>query len=177
MRKVWDSPKARAYRSAEWKAKQAAKMTEFAHLGNASRKGVPRGWMPKEYHEYRAKCRDNARLTFRKLLPLMSEEQQKILKEDEMAQEAMVQTLTIMKDRTVKPETKLAAARTILEWTKQKPATKNEHTVRRAEDFLAALAAKEDDGPVIIEHTEEAPRRLPLLRAQRADDQNEEGND
>ena len=37
---------------------------------------------------------------------------------------------------------RLTACRMVLEWTKEKPAAKAEHTIKRAEDFLDELATK-----------------------------------
>ena len=169
-------PNSVARRSPEWKASQAAKLKEFRDQGNKTRAGVPRGWLPKVYHTYRALLHGEAAVELQEMIPHMTEEFQAIVKDDDMAREAMTQTLMVMKDKSTRPETKLQAARTILEWTKQKPATKNEHTVRRAEDFLAELAAKDSDGPVIIEHQEAPSGRLPILRGERATDQDEEGH-
>lgn len=82
----------------------------------------------------------------------MPEELQKKYHEDEMARESLVTALSIMRDRHSNNKDRLAAARTILEWTKQKPATKNEHTVRRAEDFLDQLAVEERKSePILID--------------------------
>ncbi len=41
---------------------------------------------------------------------------------------------------------RLAAARLVLDFCKQKPASKNEHTITKAEDFLAALAKDSEEG-------------------------------
>lgn len=146
-------------------------MASFQKMGNAARKGLPKGWKRKDYDKYLATIRPVAEDLLQKMIPYMNDEQVRTLKDEDLAREAMVQTLMIMKNDTTNVATKLAAARTILEWTKQKPAQKNEHTVRRAEDFLQALADKETTGgPVIIEHTEEAAGQLPVLRTERTHD-------
>jgi hypothetical protein len=127
--------------------------------------------------KYKIDFKDKDEQKLEKLIPKMAEEYQVAVKDDDMARKAMIQTLTVMEDKTTPAALKLQAARTILEWTKQKPAQKNEHTVKRAEDFLIALAEKESDGPVIIEHQEAPQRRLPILREARPDDQDEARDD
>jgi hypothetical protein len=157
----------------EFQRKARERMAAFQKMGNAAKKGLPKYWKRKDYDKYLATIRPVALDLLEKIIPHMTAEQTAILKDDDIAREAMVQTLMIMKNDTTRVETKLAAARTILEWTKQKPAQKNEHTVRRAEDFLQALADKETTGgPLIIEHQEEAVGQLPILRAGGADDTN-----
>jgi hypothetical protein len=67
-----------------------------------------------------------------------------ILPDDPMAVEALKSGVTVL--RTAQDDkTKLAAARLILEWTKAKPTSKVEHTIKSAEDILDEMA--EDDTP------------------------------
>jgi hypothetical protein len=53
-------------------------------------------------------------------------------------------------------QTKLAAARLILDYTKSKPASKSEVTVNKAEEWLAAVNREESDAEGPAEDTEEA---------------------
>ena len=66
-------------------------------------------------------------------------EKQGLVPEDEMAQAALKKAFTMMHEQNSTRD-KLACARTILEFTKTKPATKTDVTVKTAEDFLDELA-------------------------------------
>lgn len=62
--------------------------------------------------------------------------------DDQYAKEALETVVEIMRmpgDR----DAKLRAAKTLLEFTKQKPVAKSEVAVAKAEDFLAAVLAQE----------------------------------
>lgn len=65
--------------------------------------------------------------------------------EDEYAKKALVTAVEVM---NVVGETRerLAAARLVLDFTKQKPASKNEVSLSKAEDFLASLVTEENNG-------------------------------
>lgn len=75
-----------------------------------------------------------------------------IMPDENMAASAL-QSAFGMIGEPLNPRDRLAAIRTVLEYTKQKPATQSNVTVRTAEDFLDELA--ENDG--IDEGAEEAP--------------------
>jgi hypothetical protein len=64
------------------------------------------------------------------------------LPDDPRAVEALEKTMVILRTQE-DAKSKLAAARLILDFTKAKPTTKIEHTVKTAEDYLDELA--EDD--------------------------------
>ena len=57
-----------------------------------------------------------------------------------LANNALLYCITLHEDIEVDAKTRLQAARTVLEWTKAKPATKIDASVRKAEDFLTILA-------------------------------------
>ena len=59
---------------------------------------------------------------------------------DDKAEEALAATLTILRTKEVAHVTKLAAARLLLDFTKSKPSSKSEVTVKSAEDWLAQIA-------------------------------------
>ena len=59
--------------------------------------------------------------------------------EDERAEKAMIATLEVL-ESPMNQTTKLQAARQVLEWTKAKPASKQEVTVNAAEAWLASIA-------------------------------------
>jgi len=59
---------------------------------------------------------------------------------DEYAREAMTSVVELMRRTDTLPKDKLAAARTVLEWTIAKPAAETNVTVKKAEDFLSEIA-------------------------------------
>lgn len=63
---------------------------------------------------------------------------------DERAEKAMLATLEVM-HAPGNQAIKLTAARQVLEWTKAKPAAKQEFTVNAAEAWLATLSEDKDD--------------------------------
>ena len=102
-------------------------------------RGVPDGFRKHEIEPIRAKIRKEAT----ELVEIMAE---KFGIEDEYAKEALTTAVEVMR---VPGETRerLAAARLVLDFTKQKPASKSEVAVSKAEDFLASLI--EEDGPEV----------------------------
>src|SRR5437762_460999 len=62
--------------------------------------------------------------------------------EDPRAEEALTIAIEIARAKTVQPASRLQAARIVLDFTKQKPASKVDATVRKAEDFLSVLASE-----------------------------------
>jgi hypothetical protein len=65
--------------------------------------------------------------------------------EDEYAKKALVTAVEVM-NMVGETRERLAAARLVLDFTKQKPASKNEVALTKAEDFLASLVTDEKDG-------------------------------
>ena len=99
-------------------------------------RGVPDGFRKHQIEPIRAKVRKEAT----ELVEIMAK---KFEIEDEYAKEALTTAVEVMR---VPGETRerLAAARLVLDFTKQKPASKSEVAVSKAEDFLASLI--EEDG-------------------------------
>lgn len=64
--------------------------------------------------------------------------------EDSASKRALEYAVSVIEANVDATRDRLAAARLILDFTKQKPASKNEHTINKAEDFLAALAKEPD---------------------------------
>lgn len=69
---------------------------------------------------------------------------EKLKIEDQYAVEALETAVEIMRTPLTARD-RLAAAKLVLDFTKEKPSTKQEVTVQRAEDFLAAIM-KEENG-------------------------------
>tara|TARA_Y100001951_G_C11295541_1_gene275261 strand:+ start:4536 stop:4853 length:318 start_codon:yes stop_codon:yes gene_type:complete len=97
---------------------------------------VPDGFRKHEIEPIRAQIQKEAT----EIVKIMSE---KYGIESEYAQEALKTAVEVMR---VPGETRerLAAARLVLDFTKQKPASKSEVAVAKAEDFLASLLTDEN---------------------------------
>ncbi len=102
-------------------------------------RGVPDGYRKEQIEPIRAKNKKEAE----RLVEIMAD---KYNIENEYAKTALKTAVEVM---TTVGETRerLSAARLVLDFTKQKPASKNEVTTHKAEEFLATLAqSEEDDG-------------------------------
>ena len=79
--------------------------------------------------------------------------------DDPRADEALKAALETMRT-PANQQTKLAAAKLILEYTKAKPASKSEVTVNKAEEWLAAITSEEkhDDEEGTNGDAEAAPK-------------------
>ena len=99
-------------------------------------RGVPDGYRKEQIEPIRAREKRKAE----RLVNIMAE---KFNIEDEYAKKALVTAVELM---NVVGETRerLAAARLVLDFTKQKPASKNEVALTKAEDFLASLVTDTD---------------------------------
>jgi hypothetical protein len=65
--------------------------------------------------------------------------------EDPRAEEAMTELATLVRSETVANKDKISAARTILEFSKEKPAQKKDVTYHKAEDLLDEVAQEVED--------------------------------
>lgn len=99
-------------------------------------RGVPDGFRKHEIEP----IRENARKEATEIVNIMAD---KFDIESDYAKEALTTAVEVMR---VPGETRerLAAARLVLDFTKQKPASKSEVAVAKAEDFLASLLVEED---------------------------------
>ena len=100
-------------------------------------KGVPDGYRKSQIEPIRAEAKKEAK----QLVEIMKE---KFDINDEYAEEALTTAVEVMR---VPGETRerLAAARLVLDFTKSRPAAKQEVTIGKAEEFLSSLLV-EDDG-------------------------------
>lgn len=105
---------------------------------NAGRpRGVPDGYTREQIEPIRAK----AKIEAKRVVKIMSE---KYNIEDKYAQAALetaVEVMNVVGDN----RERVAAARLVLDFCKSKPASKNEVSISKAEDFLASLI-EEDNG-------------------------------
>jgi hypothetical protein len=101
--------------------------------GGAKRRRVPDGMRREQAKWFWRQAKFEATLTMKKL------EKAGLLEgDDEHAKEALHTALTIMRAPVIQKD-QLAAARLVLEYTKAKPAQKQEITVNKAEEWLAAV--------------------------------------
>ena len=104
---------------------------------NAGRpRGVPDGYSKEQIEPIRAKAKVEAK----RIVEIMSE---KFSIEDEYAKKALetaVEVMNVVGDN----RERVAAARLVLDFCKQKPAAKNEVSISKAEDFLASLIEEEN---------------------------------
>lgn len=70
----------------------------------------------------------------------------KIEIQDDRAKDALEFAVSVIKNDLVSTKDRLAAARMTLEWTQPKPASKQELEIKKAEDYLEALAKEDDTG-------------------------------
>ena len=86
---------------------------------------------------------EKAKETAEKAIKLM--EDKNIWKADnDVAEKAMKSAIEVMESQHGTTDSKLKAAKVILEFTQTKPVVKNETTLKSAEDFLTALMHEED---------------------------------
>lgn len=98
-------------------------------------KGVPDGYRKKTIEPLREREHQFAR----KVVDIMAD---KMGVEDEYAKEALVTAVEVMRTPGETRE-RLSAARLVLDFTKQKPASKNELSIAKAEAFLESLIEEE----------------------------------
>jgi hypothetical protein len=105
-----------------------------ANPGGTSRAGIPDGMRRADAE----KVWDEAKAFAKETIQTMVEKN--ILTDDDKANEALETALTVMRG-PVQQREKLAAARLVLEYTKAKPAQKQDISISKAEDWLALVTA------------------------------------
>jgi len=101
-------------------------------------RGVPDGYRKEQIEPIRKRVKAESK----RIVKIMAE-QYNI--EDEYAKAALETAVEVMRMVGDNRE-RVAAARLVLDFTKQKPASKNEVAISKAEDFLASLVEDDDDG-------------------------------
>jgi hypothetical protein len=107
-------------------------------MNRITRSGQPDGVTKKQSDEAWAKAREEAE----RILNTMVE--QGMTTEEELGNEALKFAIAVVRNDTQPLREKLSAAKLVLEYTKAKPMSKQEVTVNKAEDFLAALITKKE---------------------------------
>ncbi len=138
MKAMWASP--------EGKAKMAARDVKIAAMRKADpetwkRTGIPDGMTKKTVAPLWAKARQQAdrfiqKMTDEGILPEVL-----IPDSDDAKAVAALREATVLALGPSDKQLKLAAIRTVLEWTRSKPATKSLINVNSSEDWLAEIAA------------------------------------
>jgi hypothetical protein len=126
----------------EWRAALIAKRQAWfdAHPGYSRRTNVPDGMRKEEAQQAWAEAKESAKQTMAEL-----EKAGVVTAEDDpKATEALEAAITVMRSPQ-NQQTKLAAARLVLEYTKSKPASKQHVTVDAAEAWLKEVAAANDE--------------------------------
>lgn len=130
---------------AEWRARRFLNPNGKGLPGR--RPGSKDGYTQTELQKQRTKAKAEAQ----RIVEYM--EQKFDLPKDEFAKEALTTAVEIMRIDAINVKDKLAAARTVLEWTMAKPASQNEVTVKRAEDFLNDIAIDMEKEKEVIEES------------------------
>lgn len=99
-------------------------------------KGVPRSLTKKQYEARLAEQKP----IVKRIMKKMADQGQ--LPDDPKAIEALETSMTVLRTEEC-TKTKLAAARLVLDFTKAKPSTKTEVTIKTAEDYLDEIADEE----------------------------------
>lgn len=110
-------------------------------LGSKARQGLPYGWTRQDWECRRAYQMNRATELVEKMkkLDLISPPEGSDT-DVTRAEEALVYAVSVVREENIPVKDRLAAARTVLEWTKSKPVAKSAVTVSAAEDWLAAVA-------------------------------------
>jgi hypothetical protein len=119
---------------AEWRARSFQNVNGKGTPGR--RPGSKDGFTQTELKKQRAKAKAEAI----EIVKIMEKKVE--IPKDEFAREALTTAVEIMRIDAINAKDKLAAARTVLEWTMSKPVAQNEVTVKRAEDFLSDIASE-----------------------------------
>ena len=136
-----------AYRPPEGTPEYEAYRRHRAELGaKGSRKGIPHGWGGRkdELQRVREKAREKAKEIV--AMAIENDQVDPIIKDDEHARTAMefLVSVVVAQDDAGKPAESTAdrikAAAQVLQYTKTKPVTTVNATVRTAEDWLASLS-------------------------------------
>jgi hypothetical protein len=110
--------------------------------GAAARVGLPEGYRRAEWNKIWAKRQQKAKVMVQKMKDTGVLDETRT-KDDERAEVALEFATAVVLSPEYNVKERLNAARTLLDFTKKKPAAVQDVTVRTAEDFLAALATQD----------------------------------
>lgn len=129
---------------AAWIEGMRERMRRMNAEGRMGRQGIPDGWggRGEELKVIRARAKDEAHRIVQHMIKTEVIGQPEDPRAEE-ALEAMIAIVRAKDDAGVLANTardRISAANTVLTFTKQKPAAKADVSIRRAEDFLTAIA-------------------------------------
>jgi hypothetical protein len=130
------NPFSRLYKTEEGRAKVTEWRKKQKETGTGRKPGQPDGLTKDEFFAARDKAKAEAKI----IVEIMSKENNI---ENEYAKEALGTAVEVMR-MPGNVSARLSAAKLVLEYTKEKPSTKSEVTVQKAEDFLESILAKGD---------------------------------
>jgi hypothetical protein len=99
--------------------------------------GKPKGYRAHEVEAARAEAGAKAK----EIIDTVAD---KLNIEDDKAKASLEFAISVVKDATVNVKDRIAAARLTLDFTQPKPASRTELEIKKAEDFLDALAETDD---------------------------------
>lgn len=108
--------------------------------------GRPRGSIDGYSKSELNKQRKTAKAEAKEIVKFMEKKGFEVPKQ-EFAREAIEAAVETMRMEAISPKDKLTAARLVLDFTMAKPASQAEVTVKKAEDFLADIAAEMEQLP------------------------------
>lgn len=123
--------------------REEAQRKFFSKAGRPKKLADGWGGKAEELEAVREKARKEAKELVQKMADKNLIDQKTI--EDEYANTALEYAVGVVRADVDGTRDRLAAAKLVLDFTKQKPASTNNVTVSKAEDFLAALAADKGD--------------------------------
>lgn len=127
-----------------WQQKKAERAKRLWAEGRFGRRGIPDGFGGRKREVIQ--IHKAARAEAREIVAYMKKND--MLTEDPRAEEALESMIEVVRAKDAEGlhlhgvQHRIAAARTVLDFTKQKPAAKSEVALTKAEDFLAAVAAE-----------------------------------
>ena len=114
---------------------------------NGKGPGRPRGSID-GYSKYElTQQRKKAKAEAKEIVKYMEEKKGMVIPKADFAREAIEAAVETMRMEAISPKDKLTAARLVLDFTLAKPAAQTEVTVKKAEDFLADIAAEMEQLP------------------------------
>lgn len=102
--------------------------------------GAYNGYLRSQRNAHKAKAKAEAK----EIVALMEKQGYEVPKK-EFARESIETAVEIMRMTEISPKDKLAAARTVLEWTMAKPVAQSEVSIKKAEDFLSLVSLAEEE--------------------------------
>jgi hypothetical protein len=128
---------------AEWQQRKSERARRLHAEGRFVRRGIPDGFGGRKDEVIR--IRQTARAEAREIVAYMKKND--MIAEDPRAEEALESMIEVVRAKDDEGmhlhgvQHRIAAARTVLDFTKQRPATKSDVTLTKAEDFLSAVVA------------------------------------